>query len=73
MSRGQLLPVLVLVRVSLGSDVAMQGSRLRHQLESGASTSVLTIIGQLRAGGLRIVKLETTLMLERRSGSDEAR
>jgi hypothetical protein len=45
MSRGQLLPVLVLVRVSLGSDVAMQGSRLRHQLESGASTSVLTIIG----------------------------
>jgi hypothetical protein len=49
MSRGQVLPVLVLVRVSVGCNMSLQGLRLRHQLDSGASTSILGVIGQLRA------------------------
>jgi hypothetical protein len=36
--------------VSLGSNGALQGSRIRHQLGSGASTAgVASVIGQLRA------------------------
>jgi hypothetical protein len=49
MSRGQVLPVLELVRVSVGCNVGAQGLPLRHQLDSEASTSILEVIGQVRA------------------------
>jgi hypothetical protein len=49
MSRGQVLPVLVLARVSLGCNMALQGLRLRHQLDCGASTGILDVIEQLHA------------------------